>query len=114
MRREGDGRKAGGPPGHPGSARELTPEDQVDEILEHYPQACGGCGREFSEDELRPGGRFAPRQVCELPSISVLVVEHRTHRLRCAELRDQNDGVIASPRSAGRRSGAACGRRSPR
>lgn len=78
-------RKAGGQPGHRGSGRELKPEDQVDEIVEHYPGACRGCGREFTEDELKPGGRFGRHQVAELPPISVIVTEHRTHRLCCPE-----------------------------
>jgi transposase len=79
------GREPGGQEGHPGSGRGLEPEDQVDEIVCHYPDACGGCGREFTVDERRPAGRFGRRQVVELPPISVLVVEHRTHRLRCPE-----------------------------
>jgi transposase len=78
-------RKAGGQEGHRGAGRELAPEDQVDEIVGHYPQACRGCGREFSEDERRPGGRFGRHQVCELPSIGVMLIEHRTHRLHCPE-----------------------------
>jgi transposase len=45
-KREGE-RKPGAQPGHRGSGRELLPEDQVDEIVNHYPDACGGCGREF-------------------------------------------------------------------
>jgi transposase len=85
LAREGAGRKAGGQEGHRGAGRELAPEDQIDEIVEHYPQACGGCGREFSEDEQRPVGRFGRHQVCELPPISVMLVEHRTHRLRCPQ-----------------------------
>ncbi len=80
-------RKAGGQPGHRGAGRELAPEDQVDEIVDHYPGACRGCGREFSQDEHRPAGRFGRHQVAELPPISVLLVEHRTHRLRCPECR---------------------------
>ena len=76
-------RKAGGQPGHRGAGRELKPEDQVDEIVDHYPEACRGCGREFSVDERRPGGRFGRHQVAELPPISVILVEHRTHRLGC-------------------------------
>ena len=76
-------RKAGGQPGHPGSGRELKPEDQVDQIVDHFPEACRGCGREFSEDERRLGGRFGRHQVAELPPISVMLVEHRTHRLGC-------------------------------
>jgi transposase len=47
MRGEGEQRKAGGQPGHSGAGRELRPEDQIDEIVDHYPDACGGCGRAF-------------------------------------------------------------------
>lgn len=83
LAREGGERRAGGQQGHRGAGRKLAPEDQVDEIVEHFPPACRGCGREFSEDERRPGGRFGRHQVCELPPISVLLVEHRTYRLRC-------------------------------
>jgi hypothetical protein len=77
-------RKAGGQTGHPGSGRELKPEDQVDQIVDHYPAACRGCGREFTVDERHPGSRFGRHQVAELPPISVILVEHRTHRLHCA------------------------------
>jgi transposase len=83
MRREGERRKAGGQPGHRGAGRELRPEDQVDEIVDHYPEACGGCGRRFDVEQRRPGGRCGRHQVCDLPPISVLVTEHRTHQLRC-------------------------------
>ena len=55
----------------------------MDEIVDHYPDACRGCGREFSADERRSGGRFGRHQVAELPPISVILVEHRTHRLGC-------------------------------
>jgi hypothetical protein len=39
MRREGEQRKAGGQSGHRGAGRELRPEDQVDEIVDHFPDA---------------------------------------------------------------------------
>jgi transposase len=83
LRREGEQRQAGGQPGHRGAGRELRPEDQIDEVVNHYPQACGGCGREFTASEQRPRRRFGRRQVCELPPISVIWTEHRTHQLRC-------------------------------
>ena len=83
----GGERQAGGQPGHRGSGRELKPEDQVDEIVDHYPDACHGCGHEFDVKERRPGARFGRHQVSELPPISVILVEHRTHRLRCPECR---------------------------
>ena len=82
MRREGERRQAGGQPGHLGAGRELKPEDQVDEIVDHYPEACGGCGRRFGAQQ-RSVGRFGRHQVCELPPMSVTWTEHRTHRLRC-------------------------------
>jgi transposase len=53
------------------------------EIVDHYPHACGGCGREFSEREKVPRYRPGRHQVAELPPITVLFSEHRTHRLRC-------------------------------
>ena len=81
MRREGAARKAGGQPGHRGAGRELRPEDQVDEIVDHYPNACGGCGCRFDLGQRRPGGRFGCHQSAELPPISV--IEHRMHQLRC-------------------------------
>jgi transposase len=58
MRSEGEARKAGGQPGHGGAGRELRPSDQVDEIVNHYPDACGGCGRDFTAGERRPRRRF--------------------------------------------------------
>ena len=83
MRREGEQRKAGGQAGHPGAGRELRPEDQVDEIVDHYPDTCGGCGRQFPAEQRRPRRRFGRHQVAELPPISVTWTEHRTHQLRC-------------------------------
>ena len=87
-------RKAGGQTGHRGVGRELKPEDQVDQIVDHYPEACRGCGREFSEDERHPGSRFGRHQVAELPPISVILVEHRTHRLHCAACGAKTTGEL--------------------
>jgi transposase len=83
----GGQRGAGGQSGHRGSGRELEPEDQVDEIVDHYPDACRGCGRDFTADERQPSDRFGRHQLAELPPINVLVIEHRTHRLRCPACR---------------------------
>jgi transposase len=67
-----------------GRAAHWPLEDQVDEIVEHCPEVCRGCGHEFSAEERRPAGRFGRHQVAELPPIGVIVVEHRTRRLRCS------------------------------
>jgi transposase len=96
MRREGERRKPGGQPGHRGAGRDLKPEDQVDEIVDHYPDACGGCGRWFDDEQRRPSGRFGRHQVCELPPISVIVTEHRTHQLRCRHCRARTSARLSA------------------
>jgi transposase len=106
FRADRERRKAGGQPGHRGSGRKLRPEDQVDEIVDHYPESCRGCGHRFTDDERRPARRFGRHQVAELPEIAVVVLEHRTHRLRCpgcrakttAELPAEFPGSAFGPR----------------
>jgi len=92
--REGAARKPGGQPGHRGSGRKLAPEDQVDEIVDHYPVACGGCGHEFGASERLPSRRPARHQVSELPPVAVILTEHRSHRLRCPECKAKTKGVL--------------------
>jgi transposase len=92
-KREGE-RKPGAQPGHKGAGRKLLPEDQVDEIVDHYPDACGGCGREFSDDQRQPGKRFGRHQVAELPPIAVIYTEHRTHHLCCSGCGKQTAGEL--------------------
>ncbi len=92
--KRGAKRKAGAQEGHRGAGRRLAGEDRVDEIIAHYPLACRGCGHEFGEDERRPGGRFGRHQVAELPPISVLLIEHRTHRLRCPDCRAETTAAL--------------------
>lgn len=97
LAKDGVKRKAGGQEGHRGAGRKLAPEDQVDEIVGHYPQLCGDCGHEFSGDDRRSGGRFGRHQIAELPPISVLVIEHRTHRLRCSCCGKQTTARLPAP-----------------
>jgi transposase len=85
LRSERGQRKPGAQPGHRGSGRKLAPEDQVDEIVDHFPESCRCCGYGFEEVDLRPSSRFGRHQVAELPPIAVRLTEHRTHRLRCPE-----------------------------
>jgi transposase len=83
LRGEAQQREAGGQPGHSGSGRKLAPEDQVDEIVEHFPDCCRRCAHSFGQEERFPSPRFGRHQVSELPPIAVTLTEHRTHRLRC-------------------------------
>jgi transposase len=94
QRKEGERRAQGGQPGHRGAGRELRPSDQMDRIVDHYPQVCGGCGRGFAAEQQRPGGRFGRHQVAELPPISVIFSEHRTHQLRCRNCRARTSAVL--------------------
>ena len=47
----GSRRGRGGQPGHEGRSRPLLPLEQVDEVLEHWPERCQACARVFAECE---------------------------------------------------------------
>ena len=82
-RRTGSGRKRGGQPGHEGRHRRLLPLEQVDEVVEHWPERCRSCARVFAEPELVDAAEPWRHQVAELPPIAVCVTEHRLHAVRC-------------------------------
>ncbi|WP_147263189.1 DUF6444 domain-containing protein [Geodermatophilus sp. TF02-6] len=74
------GRKPGGQPGHPG--RTLRQVAAPDEVVEHEPAACTGCGAGLGAGG-EPAGMVC-RQVFDIPKITVRVVEHRLLARRCA------------------------------
>ena len=78
-RRKGSCRKRGGQPSHPGAGPELLPIERVDEVVEHHPDACRGCGT------LLEGQDSAPlrHQVIKIPPITLLLIKHRLRRLVC-------------------------------
>ena len=78
------GRGRGAQHGHKGHGRPMQPIEVVDEVIDHWPERCR-CGHRFTEMERRPLGRPARHQVAELPSIAVVLTEHRLHRLRCPD-----------------------------
>ncbi len=56
-------------------------ESELDEIVDHWPERCSGCGQDLDRsDHAAPPHRH---QVTELPPIAVRVTEHRAHSLRC-------------------------------
>jgi len=77
------GRKPGGQPGHRGHHRLLLPEAQVDQVQEHWPQACGHCGQELRADRHAVVGEPVRHQVIELPPVHAEVTEHQVQRVRC-------------------------------
>jgi transposase len=84
-RRPGSGRTPGGQPGHEGKHRRLLPPEQVDEIVEHWPERCQACAHVFAEQELVDAVEPWRHQVAELPAIAVRVSEHRLHGVCCPE-----------------------------
>lgn len=82
----------------------------MDEIVNHYPDACGGCGHEFADGEKVPSSRPGRHQVAELTPIAVVYTEHRTHRVRCPRCKRRTAGVLPA-RWPGRRSGPTYTRR---
>jgi transposase len=78
--REPSGKKTGGQNGHPGET--LCQVAKPDATIDHYPQACAGCGEPLTAAVAT--GHVA-RQVFDLPEPSPLIVtEHRAHACRCA------------------------------
>ncbi len=71
-------RNPGKQPGAGGSA--LFQTGSPDEIVDHVPAACGGCGRDLAG--TRPVGVIR-RQVHDIPTITPTVTEHRLHKRRC-------------------------------
>ena len=72
-------RRPGKQPGAGGSA--LFQTGNPNEIVDHIPRACGGCGSSLTG--TTPVG-VVRRQVHDIPAaMTPTVVEHRLHKLRC-------------------------------
>jgi transposase len=87
------GRRQGAQRGHEGKGRELLPTSVVDEVVEHWPSACG-CGHVFAAGELVAVGVAARHQVEELPRLAVTVTEHQCQRVRCPGCGARSRGVL--------------------
>jgi transposase len=78
--RERSGKKTGGQKGHPGKT--LCQAETPDAIIDHYPEACAGCGASLSGTVVTD---HIARQVFDLPEPRPLTVtEHRAYRCVCA------------------------------
>src|SRR4051812_20911658 len=73
------GRKPGGQPGRQG--RTLRQVERPDEVVVHERGGCAGCGSMLPADG--PPARLIRRQVFDIPTIAVRVVEHRLVSRRC-------------------------------
>jgi transposase len=77
-RRRSSARKPGKQPGAPGSTLGLVADP--DEVIDHLPSACHGCGAGL--DGAAPAGMIM-RQVRDVPLVRARVVEHRLHKRAC-------------------------------
>ncbi len=74
-------RKRGGQGGHAGRNRELVPEDQVDRVVDHFPELCENCWAPLPQTPDPKATRF---QVVEIPPIEPDITEHRAHSVACS------------------------------
>jgi transposase len=82
--RDGEPRRRGGQPGHPGHHRELLGEERVDRVVKVTPEACRGCGAGLAL-EAGPCDPADERvQVVELPPVRAEVTEYRLAARQCA------------------------------
>lgn len=84
------GKKRGGQKGHKGHQRKILPVEQVDEIIEHKPEQCTGCGSQLKGSDPVP----YRHQVTELPPIKPYVTEHQVHTLSCTCCGKRNRGQL--------------------
>jgi transposase len=87
-------RSRGGQPGHPKHDRALFSPDQVRDFFDYYPaELCPDCG-----GDLRPSG-FRPSvvQQVELPTIDLLIAEHRSHEAYCPHCDKLHYGCLPLP-----------------
>jgi len=76
--RQTSGKKAGGQPGHPGSTLMLSPTP--DTVIMHAVEQCEHCQRDLRDVESM---RVERRQVIDLPTKRVLVIEHQAQQKCC-------------------------------
>ena len=82
-------RKSGGQSGHKGVTLLLS--DRPDEIIKHHPEECEHCGKDLEEVESTS---FNRRQVVDIPPISPVYIEHRSHVKTCPNCEFENRGVF--------------------
>jgi transposase len=88
-------RPSGGQPGHSGST--LAWSESIDEIIEHSPSLCEGCGSSLVAVDVSD---FEQRQVYEIPALRLQITEHQCHEKCCPNCGQLNRGSFPSHVSA--------------
>ena len=76
-------RSNGGQKGHKGHKRELLSADRMDNIVDHYPDACENCAAAMDPGNCPETSEPTRFQTFELPKIKPTATEHRCHELGC-------------------------------
>jgi len=81
-------KKPGALKGHPGSNLKIA--DRVDKVICHDVETCRRCGKSLPDSHTG----YDKRQVFDIPSIKIEVIEHRTLKKRCKDCGKENIGVF--------------------
>lgn len=84
-------RKPGGQKGHPGHFRSLVPPEQVNHVVDRFPDHCQRCQQPLPADPAERVTEGEPRrhQVTELPPLQPEITEYRMHNVVCGDCRVQ-------------------------
>ena len=74
----GTKRRRGKQTGAKGKTLEMS--DSPDEIVDHRPQTCSGCGSALQASAAHD---YKRRQVVEVPPVKPVIIEHRAHSYMC-------------------------------
>lgn len=88
-KRTGNGRKAGGQPGHEGKARALLPVEEINEVRECRPVEHCECG-----SRVRIVGLARRHQVVEVPPVLPVVTEYRLYEGECIRCKRHYAGAL--------------------
>jgi transposase len=77
-------RNPGGQPGHKGANRDLVPVENVDLIVEVFPQTCEHCGTPLNQDPEQATGKYWRHQVIDIPEPRADVTEYQLRCVRCS------------------------------
>jgi transposase len=101
----GTKRSRGKQKGARGKTLEMT--DTPNEVIDHRPERCAGCGSAFPGISADQG--YTRRQVVEVPPVKPVVTEHRSHTYLCecgCETKEPFPGEARAPVSYGPRARA--------
>jgi transposase len=87
--RVASGKKSGGQPGHTGYT--LPMSETPDEVVNHHPSICEHCGEDLG---MVASTSFTRRQLVDIPPVSPICTEHRSHVKICPFCQCESKGVF--------------------